>query len=256
MFKPDISRLYTIFYKSALTIYRLLKYVDKYKRGPKFKLSLLEQILLTLFKLKYNLPDRILESLFDVDHVTISRCILRISGLISALNIKLPEGDLYIVDTTTIRIGHGKTAHTYSGYKHHHGLKYQCIIDSYQNIVSISNGIESSIHDKKIFETKYTEIFKQLNKKLTVLGDKAYVGLSKFNVTNPLRHNELLYKQDKTTANINNRALSTKRIQVEHVFARLKTYRILTNVYYYTTSKLDMFMKAICNIYNLTHNTA
>lgn len=84
MRKPDISRLYTIFYKSALTIYRLLKYVDKYKRGPKFKLSLLEQIINTLFKLKYNLPDRIFESLFDVDHVTISRCILRISGLIHA----------------------------------------------------------------------------------------------------------------------------------------------------------------------------
>ena len=256
MVPQDISRLRTLFYKQSLAIYMLLNNINNHKRGPKFKMSLLEQIVLTLFKLKYNLPDRVLECLFHVDHVTISRCILRISSMISCFDIKISEGDLYIVDTTTIRIGRGKTAHTFSGYKHHHGLKYQCIINSHHDIVSISAGIESSIHDKKIFETEYTAIFKKLNKKLVVLGDKAYVGLSRFNVKNPLRKNEVTYKQDKARAKLNNRILSSKRIQVEHVFARLKTYRILTNVYYYTKFKLDMFMKAICNMYNLSNNTA
>ena len=55
----------------------------KAKKGPHFKTSLLEQIVLTLFKLKYSLPDRILESLFKIDHVTISRYVLRISKLVS-----------------------------------------------------------------------------------------------------------------------------------------------------------------------------
>ena len=107
-----IQDLKPIFYKQSLNIYMLLKNKLKAKKGPHFKTSLLEQIVLTLFKLKYSLPDRILESLFKRD----------------------------------------KTAYTFSGYKHHHGLKYQCLVNEHKEIVSISHGIESSIHDKKIFE--------------------------------------------------------------------------------------------------------
>ena len=250
----NLEDLQHIFHKSSLTIYLLLKNRYKHKRGPKFRLSLIEQIVLTLFKLKYNLPDRIMECLFNIDHVTISRCIIRISSMISELNFKVENSSLYIVDTTTIRIGKGKSMHTYSGYKHHHGLKYQCIVNEHNDIVSITSGIESSIHDKKIFENEYTSVFKKLDQTLSILGDKAYVGLSKYKVKVPLRKNERAFKTDKPTAKINNRVLSTKRIQVEHVFACLKTYRILTNVYYYTKSKLDIFVKAICNIYNLSKN--
>ena len=190
----------------------LLKNKLKAKKGPHFKTSLLEQIVLTLFKLKYSLPDRILESLFKKD----------------------------------------KTAYTFSGYKHHHGLKYQCIINDQKEIVSITDGIESSIHDKHIFETQYQNIFHSLNKQMRILGDKAYVGLRTYNVQTPLRRNELEYKQNKTIAKKSNSELSNKRVQVEHVFAHLKKYRILTNVYYYTKNKLDIFIRAICNLYNLS----
>lgn len=86
---------------------------------------------------------------------------------------------------------------------------------------------------------------------MRILGDKAYVGLRTYNVQTPLRRNELEYKQNKTIAKKSNSELSNKRVQVEHVFAHLKKYRILTNVYYYTKNKLDMFIRAICNLYNL-----
>ena len=247
-----IQDLKPIFYKQSLNIYMLLKNKLKAKKGPHFKTSLLEQIVLTLFKLKYSLPDRILESLFKIDHVTISRYVLRISKLVSNLNIQLSQGSFYIVDTTTIRIGKDKTAYTFSGYKHHHGLKYQCIINDQKEIVSITDGIESSIHDKHIFETQYQNIFHSLNKQMRILGDNAYVGLRTYNVQTPLRRNELEYKQNKTIAKKSNSELSNKRVQVEHVFAHLKKYRILTNVYYYTKNKLDMFIRAICNLYNLS----
>lgn len=255
MRKPDISRLYTLFYKQALVIYMLLKNHYTHKKGPRFKLSLLEQIILTLFKLRYNLPDRTLESLFNVDHVTISRCVLRISSSIACLHVKIHESGLYIVDTTTLRIGKDKTPHTYSGYKHHHGLKYQCLINEHKEIVSISHGIESSIHDKKVFETEYNSIFHTLNPQISILADKAYVGLDKYNVKVPARHNELKYKLDTTNASLFNKQLSSKRVQIEHVFARIKTYRILSNAYYYTKKKIDLFIKAICNIYNLSINS-
>ncbi len=52
MVPQDISRLRTLFYKQSLAIYMLLNNINNHKRGPKFKMSLLEQIVLTLFKLK------------------------------------------------------------------------------------------------------------------------------------------------------------------------------------------------------------
>ena len=56
-------------------IYQFIKHKFKDKLGKKYKLSIVEQIVITLFKLKYNLPDRGLEILVHVDHVTISRAI-------------------------------------------------------------------------------------------------------------------------------------------------------------------------------------
>lgn len=113
-----IKQLQSLFKKIALVIYCQIKHLYKNKKGRSFKVNLLEQIVLTLFKLRYNLPDRILERLFNIDHVTISRIVLRISTFIaeSKFNIKNNSLEYYIVDSTTIRIGKGKDKKTYSGY--------------------------------------------------------------------------------------------------------------------------------------------
>ncbi len=124
-----LQDLHTIFYKSCYLIFNYLKYKEQTRKGPKFKHSLMDRILLTLFKLKYQLPDRVLETLFHIDHVTISRYIARISNLIASLNLKVNTSSYYIVDTTTLRIGKDKNEHTFSVYKHHHGLKYQCLVN-------------------------------------------------------------------------------------------------------------------------------
>jgi hypothetical protein len=58
--------------KIIYSIYLMIRNEFKKKLGKKFKVSLLEQIMITLFKLRYNLPDRILKDLFHIDHVTIS----------------------------------------------------------------------------------------------------------------------------------------------------------------------------------------
>ena len=108
--------------KLIYSIYAFLKSVYRNKRGKKYKVSLVYQIVITIFKLRYNLPDRVLEGLLKIDHVTISRIIQRVSIHIG--NSKLPiynkneiDIDYYVVDTTTIRIGKNKNNKTYSGYK-------------------------------------------------------------------------------------------------------------------------------------------
>jgi hypothetical protein len=69
--------------KIIYSVYMIIKNEFNKKLGRKCKVSLLEQIIITLFKLRYNLPDRIMEDLFKIDHVTISRIILRILLIIN-----------------------------------------------------------------------------------------------------------------------------------------------------------------------------
>ena len=47
--------------KLIYSIYAFVKIIYQNKRGRKYKVSLVYQIVITLFKLKYNLPDRVLE---------------------------------------------------------------------------------------------------------------------------------------------------------------------------------------------------
>ena len=126
------------------------------------KIGNTEQIVITLFKLRYNLLDRVLESLVHVDHVTISRAITRMIIYMSHIKIKPTNhnsnfngNDYYVVDSTTIRIGKEKTPKDYSGYKHYHGLKYQVICNDNKEIISVSQGYESRLHNKKLFLTLY-----------------------------------------------------------------------------------------------------
>ena len=239
--------------KIIYSLYMIIKTEFNKKLGRKCKVSLIEQIMITLFKLRYNLPDRILEDLFHIDHVTISRIIIRTSLYITKIkiNIKDREIDYYIVDSTTLRIGKGKNKETYSGYKHHHGIKFQIIINDKSIIEHVSKSYSSSIHDKRLFISEYKDLINKIDKNIEILGDKGYSGLREYKVNIPIKRNELPYKENKELIKSNNKVLSSKRIKVEHVFAYIKSYRIMQRLNYYTKDKIEILFNAITNIYNL-----
>ena len=218
-------------------------------------MNLLEQIVITIFKLRYNLPDRIMEDLFNIDHVTISRIIIRISLYLSKIkiNIKDKKEDLfYCVDSTTLRIGKGKNKETYSGYKHHHGVKFQLVINDENIIKHVSKIYSSSIHDKKLFINEYKELIHKINNNLNILGAKGYSGLKDYHLNSPIKRNEIKYKENKELSKKNNKNLSSKRIKIEHVFAYIKNFRIMQRVNYYTKDKIEILFNSISNIYNLS----
>lgn len=249
-----LEDLTPLFKRLSLVIYIHLKSQFKDKRGAPFKVSLTGQIVLTLFKLKYNLPDRVLEYLFHIDHVTISRIINRISKAISCLNITLDtaNSDYYIVDSTTLKIGRGRTPKTYTGYKHYHGIKFQVIINNNSDVYAISDMYEASVHDKKIFDLEYEDLKFKIDNALVILGDKAYMGLEECNVITPIRRNCRFYKNDPDISKLSNNAFSSKRVRIENVFAWFKHFRILQQACYYAIPKVTMFFKAITNIYSLS----
>lgn len=217
-------------------------------------MSLLEQIVITLFKLRYNLPDRIPEDLFNIDHVTISRIILRISLYLSKIKVNLNNLGkelYYCVDITVLRIGKGKSKETYSGYKHHHGVKFQVTINNESYIKHVSKSYSSSIHDKKLFLCEYKNLCTKIDKNINILGDKGYSGLKALKVEIPIKRNELKYKENKDLSKSENKNLSSKRIKIEHVFAYIKSYRIMQRLNYYSKNKIEILFNSIANIYNL-----
>lgn len=241
--------------KIIYSLYMIIKTEFNKKLGRKCKVSLIEQIMITLFKLRYNLPDRILEDLFRIDHVTISRIIIRISTYLSKVNINIKDKEsnlFYIVDSTVLRIGKGKNNETYSGYKHHHGVKFQVTINDKSMIEHVSKSYSSSIHDKKLFIKEYKSLMSKINKDLDILGDKGYSGLNEYKVNIPTKRNEVKYKENKNLSKSENKILSSKRIKVEHVFAYIKSYRIMQRLNYYTKDKIDILFNSIANIYNLS----
>ena len=240
--------------KIIYSVYMIIKTEFNKKLGRKCKVSLIEQIMITLFKLRYNLPDRIMEDLFKIDHVTISRIIIRISLYMTKIkiNIKDRDNDYYIVDSTVLRIGKGKNKETYSGYKHHHGIKFQLTVNDKSMIEHVSKSYSSSIHDKKLFIKEYKSLMSKINKDLDILGDKGYSGLNEYKVNIPTKRNEVKYKENKNLSKSENKILSSKRIKVEHVFAYIKSYRIMQRLNYYTKDKIDILFNSIANIYNLS----
>jgi hypothetical protein len=240
--------------KIIYSVYMMIRNEFKKKLGRKCKVSLLEQIMITLFKLRYNLPDRIMEDLFNIDHVTISRIILRISFYLSQLKVNLSKEEeiYYCVDSTVLRIGKGKSKETYSGYKHHHGVKFQVVINNESYIKHVSKSYSSSIHDKKLFISEYKNLCTKIDNNLGILGDKGYSGLKELKVEIPIKRNELKYKDNKDLSKANNKNLSSRRIKIEHVFAYIKSYRVMQRLNYYSKDKIDILFNAIANIYNLS----
>lgn len=115
-------------------------------------------------------------------------------------------------------------------------------------IEHVSKSYSSSIHDKKLFITEY----KYLINKINILGDKGYSGLSEYKLDIQIKRNELPYKENKDLVKSNNKELSSKRINVAHVFAYIKSYRIMQRVNYYTRDKIEILFKAMANLYNLS----
>jgi hypothetical protein len=143
---------------------------------------------------------------------------------------------------TTGSIGRASVRQDYTGYKHLKGVKFQCI--------AASPGYSASIHDKKVFEREYPTLPPAV-RRLSIIGDKAYVGLEALGVTAPEKRCTNKYKADPSAAEAANRTLSKARVVIEHVFASLKRFRILNFANYFGRSQVNRLFRTIC----LVHNT-
>ena len=83
-------------------------------------------------------------------------------------------------------------------FKKKSAIKLQVICDEDFNIRGISDGHSASVHDYKIFKKEFNRLKSKLDR--SVLGDKAYIGLSSKGVLCPVKSNAL-NKENETDFN-------------------------------------------------------
>ena len=106
------------------------------------------------------------------------------------------------------------------------------------------------MHDKRIWNDAYGATKSTL--KQIVLADKAYVGARGEGqiLLRPHRRSDAAYKADKDSAKAFNRALSKIRVKVEHVFAQMKNFRVLSNLFPFHPDRYGEVFRAVAVIHN------
>ena len=153
-----------------------------------------------------------------------------------------------IVDTTSTRV-RSTDVKFYSGHKKQRVVKVQVLCDADGIVHSVSDGCSGGVHDKTIWNIEFARVPRDA----TVLADKAYVGGNGEGTVlfRPIRRNERQWRDDETAAKSYNAALSKRRVRIEHLFARLKTWRIIHHYYPMRPETYSTTFKAIAYIHNL-----
>jgi hypothetical protein len=133
-------------------------------------------------------------------------------------------------------------------------LKVQVLCDIDGVIHSVSSAYPGSVPDKTIWNQE----FANAPLSSTVLADKAYAGAVGEGTVlfRPVRRNEQAWKNGPTGAMVANVLLSKRRVRIEHVFAQLKTWRIIHHDFPLRPRMYATTFRAIAYIHNLKRTQA
>jgi hypothetical protein len=224
------------------------------RRGAPFGRPVADMLLFALVKLRGGQAYRTLAVYWRVPPVSLHRYTMRVCrelGMVALTSAVDNSVRWFAVDTTSTRV-RSSEAVCYSGDKHHKAYKVQLVVDDAKRILDVSIGYPASIHDKRIWNQEFPRV--RLIARRPVLGDKAYAGGmgEEQMLFRPVKRGEKRWKQARETSQAFNRDLSRIRVRVEHVFARLKTFRIIRDQFAPRPVHYGMVVRALAVIHNLT----
>lgn len=168
-----------------------------------------------------------------------------------------PDLQEFIVDATERPIqrpkGYRKQKKYYSGKKKHHSVKNQLIVSPRTNrILAVSKTVEGKRGDKLLFDQEHVTLYMPPDS--VGMGDKAYEGTQhchpflKMVIPKRKPKGKELSKEEK----LNNKAISSIRVRVEHPISYLKHFNILNHKFRSRVEKADLPFQTIAAIYNFT----
>ncbi|HLO17444.1 MAG TPA: IS5 family transposase [Anaerolineales bacterium] len=249
------------------TFEEMLKVVEKGRRdfGRPPKLSRADQLLMTLmYWREYRAEFHIAQS-YGVSEATVCRTIRKVENiLVRSKKFRLP-GKKALQPSDTIfevilvaaseqpveRPKKGQEKH-YSGKKRRHTQKAQLIAHQKTAAIVATAFSQGSKHDFQLFQDGKLDIAQHIR----ILADAGYQGLADLqeNCQTPFKKSKYhpLTKKEKQR----NRSLARKRIVIEHIFRKLKVFRILSESYRNRRKRFALRFNLIAAIYNheLTQN--
>lgn len=139
----------------------------------------------------------------------------------------------------------------YSGKKKKHTLKTQLVANSSGKILDVSKTYPGSVHDFEVLRKEKTA--KSIPEEAKIHLDKGYSGVKKehplLNFLIPFKRNRWK-KELSRSEKIYNTKLAKIRVLIEHVIAKVKKYRILSDVFRNRTEHYNQDFRNIAALTN------
>jgi hypothetical protein len=250
--------------------------------------TMADKLLLLLLDWRHALTHELLGCLFDLDQSNVTRLLQRLTPLVeSAADPQLktflrtaqkqrkkistmeefltvvPELREILGDTTEQQRQrpHGKRKQKkyYSGKKKRHTLKTEIIATPSGRILHVSKSYPGRVHDRRIHEEEKIAAF--LPKETRQYYDKGYEGVQfaqpdhdirlPYKRKSPGRNGKGMHGPPLTRGQKQANTLRAKRrIKVEHVFSRMKKFRILSVVYRNAEESYNVTFRGVAALLN------
>ncbi len=236
--------------------------------GPKFALSVADQLLVLLIYYRTYVSHVFLAFLFAVDDATICRTIRRIEPLLAGL-FRIPERRLTLQEDEIrelffdgterpTRRPQKRQRRCYSGKKKRHTLKNQVVVARKRKkagrrkagqeekrrlrVVAVSPTAPGKVHDKKVYDRTRMIVPPGVAR----VGDTGYQGTALRTPVKRRRGQQLTRRQRR-----GNRRLSRRRIAVEHGIGKMKIWRIAAERYRNPVRRHTLVIKNVAGLHNL-----
>ena len=216
--------------------------------GNKRKLTIGQALFLLLLYYRTYINHVFIGMLGSIDDSNVCRY-FRIMEPLLAKKFRIPERKIdmseeeileLIIDATEQEVERRKGT-GYSGKKKRQTIKTQIAVTPKGTITSVSHSVKGSIHDKKLYDMTRTFTMKNMKKR----GDLGYVGTGMLLPFKKPKNGELTEDQKQY-----NRQFSKFRIIVEHAFAHMKKFRILSYRFRNPIGRYSLIIKNIAGLRN------
>lgn len=206
-----------------------------------------------LFYMRHYCTQELTSLFFHIDQSQVSRWIPIITTALNRCSnfyllkhnyrktVKLCFNEIhFLVDATERQVHRPKinNQRIYSGKKKLHTGKNQILLDNQNYIAHVSPTYTGKTHDIKVFR------FQKYPKHYNFLGDLGYIGEN--NIKTPIKNHKKLTVDEKYY----NTVFRTVRTPIEHTFAWLKHYRILSDTFRGSKELFLTSFPILCGLYN------
>jgi len=230
--------------------------ISSYKRpGRNYKMDLSDMILMLLLYYRSYITHVFVGYMFGIDDSRVCRIIRSLEPILASVmalqkckKLSQEEVESLIIDATEQPIERPQRRQKpyYSGKKKRHTMKTEIRVTQQRCIVHVSKSHPGSTHDFTVFKREKTP-----SKDARIFVDSGYQGIHKVHQNadfpykstknKPLDHEEKAY----------NTALSRLRVKVEHIFAQIKTFKIMSDRYRNKRKRYNVKFNIIAGIVNL-----